>query len=526
METTITPIPRQYLAAESARIHSWISGVVKRAFDVAASTLGLVLLLPIFAAIAYVIKRESPGPVFFRGTRAGRNGKDFKILKFRTMYERPESFKGAAVTAKDDSRITPLGHWLRNTKLNELPQLWNVLVGDMSLVGPRPEDSEIAHNWPPAARGEILSVRPGITSPASVLYHDEERLLSVQNVMGEYFKNILPDKLRLDRLYVRNRSFVADLDIIFWTLVILIPRIGRQRIPEGFLLAGPISRLARRHVSWFMIDLIVALASVGTVGLAWRALQPLNWGLQSLSVWAFMLALLFSGANALIGLNRIFWSRASAEDGMMLTLSNSLTTMFLLGLNRLLSLPLSQHLPPLPPEMIVVIGALAFLGSLIVRYRLRLITSIASRWLSTRGQGSSVGERVLIVGGGAGGQLASWLLQRGEMQQAFSVVGMVDDDPGKQGMRIGNCWVLGASGDIPALVKQHNVGMILFTIANISAEGRQQILKFSTVPGTRLIFMADILNSVQAHLTRPDPAGMDAGGHAVVGALRTQVTWK
>ncbi len=96
-------------------------------------------------------------------------GKGFGILKFRTMYERAESYAGPRVTGKQDRRITPLGQWLRNTKLNELPQLWNVLIGEMSLVGPRPEDPEIVKTWPADARKEILSVRPGITSPASIL---------------------------------------------------------------------------------------------------------------------------------------------------------------------------------------------------------------------------------------------------------------------------------------------------------------------------------------------------------------------
>jgi lipopolysaccharide/colanic/teichoic acid biosynthesis glycosyltransferase len=153
------------------------------------------------------------------------------------------------VTCKDDSRITPFGCWLRETKLNELPQLWNVLIGEMSLVGPRPEDPEIAKGWPEDSRREILSVKPGITSPASILYHDEEALLSAADVIGDYCKNILPDKMRLDRLYVRNHSFSSDLDTIFWTAVILIPRMAKARIPEGYLFAGPISRLVHRYIS-------------------------------------------------------------------------------------------------------------------------------------------------------------------------------------------------------------------------------------------------------------------------------------
>ena len=165
----------------------------------------------------------------------GKDQRPFKMLKFRTMYERPSSYEGPRVTCNGDERITPFGRWLRDTKINELPQLWNVLIGEMSLVGPRPEDVEIAKTWPDEVRKEILSVRPGVTSPASILYHAEEKLLSKSTVMEQYFSEILPDKLRLDQLYVRNNSFTADLDIIFWTLAIFIPRISKVTIPEGLL---------------------------------------------------------------------------------------------------------------------------------------------------------------------------------------------------------------------------------------------------------------------------------------------------
>ena len=140
---------------------------LKRLADLILSGAGLLILSPFFGLIAILIKREGPGPVFYRGPRSGRFGREFGILKFRTMTETAESYNGPRITAKDDKRITSLGKWLRDTKLNELPQLWNVLVGDMSLVGPRPEDPEIVKSWPEDARREILSIRPGITSPAS-----------------------------------------------------------------------------------------------------------------------------------------------------------------------------------------------------------------------------------------------------------------------------------------------------------------------------------------------------------------------
>ena len=226
-------------------------GGFKRGMDIFSALLGLVVLSPVLLIIAIWIQRDSPGPVFYRGPRLGRGGKLFSILKFRTMYERPESYAGPRLTAQDDARITHLGRWLRDTKLNELPQLWNVLVGDMSLVGPRPEDPELAQAWPAEVRDEILRVRPGITSPASVLYRDEESMLATGQLMSSYLGAILPSKQRLDQLYVRRRSLLLDLDTLLWTSLVLVPKIGAAVPPENRVFLGPLSRLMRRHVSWF-----------------------------------------------------------------------------------------------------------------------------------------------------------------------------------------------------------------------------------------------------------------------------------
>ena len=198
---------------------------IKRGFDILIALVGLGLLWPVFLVLGVAIKRDSQGPVFYRGKRSGKGGKVFNILKFRTMYEQPESYTGPGVTAEDDPRVTRLGGWLRASKMNELPQLWNVLKGEMSLVGPRPEDVEITEAWPEDIAREVLSVRPGITSPASVLYRDEEALLYSSRLMDAYLGGIAPSKLRLDQLYVRYRSPLLDLDILLWTFLVLLPRV-------------------------------------------------------------------------------------------------------------------------------------------------------------------------------------------------------------------------------------------------------------------------------------------------------------
>ncbi len=478
--------------------------LAKSVFDVLTAFISLIALSPLFLLIGILIKRDSRGPVFYRGPRVGRRGKLFHILKFRTMYEEPKSYDGPRVTPKDDDRITDLGRWLRSTKINELPQLWNVLVRDMSLVGPRPEDPEIMKSWSEEVRNEVLSVRPGLTSPASVLYHSEEDLLSKADLMGLYIKDILPDKSRLDQLYVRNRSFISDLDLIFWTTAIFIPRLARAKIPEGYLFAGPFSRLVYRYVSWFVVDLLTALIAVAITTLSWRSLQPLNWGSDNMAILALTLALLFSGVNAAIGTNRIVWSQAVAEDAVSLVLTSSFVTLLLLLLNSLLPLSRLVPLPPLPNPMIITLGLLAQFGFIATRYRLRLVSGLAARWLQFGRTAAGVGERVLIVGDGEPSQIAHWLLNRGLLHHIFSVVGLVaTEDPTRHGMRLHGCWVLGGIGDISTLIKKHDVRMIIYAVSGSDSHTRDLIFDLCKTSKIKLAFLDDLLGLIDRHLQEP-----------------------
>ena len=193
---------------------------LKRLFDIAASAIGLLLLAPVLLGIAIWIKRDSPGPVFFRQERIGRHGQPFRIYKFRSMRQ---DNAGLQITVGEDARITRSGRFIRAYKLDELPQLINVLRGDMSLVGPRPEVPRYVALYPADVRAEVLSVRPGITDLASVQYRSESTLLAQSsNPEQTYVDTILPAKLALCRQYVRERSFWLDLHIIGMTLGILL----------------------------------------------------------------------------------------------------------------------------------------------------------------------------------------------------------------------------------------------------------------------------------------------------------------
>ncbi len=197
-----------------------LSLALKRLFDIAASCIGLLLLAPVLLGIAVWIKRDSPGPVFFRQQRIGRHGEPFRIYKFRSMRQ---DNAGLQITVGADDRITRSGHFIRAYKLDELPQLINVLLGDMSIVGPRPEVPRYVALYPADVRAEVLSVRPGITDLASVQYRSESTLLAQSSHPEQtYVDTILPAKLALCRQYVRERSFWLDLRIIGMTLGILL----------------------------------------------------------------------------------------------------------------------------------------------------------------------------------------------------------------------------------------------------------------------------------------------------------------
>ncbi len=191
---------------------------VKRVFDLVLSLAGIVLLAPLFFAVAVWIRLDSPGPVFFRQVRVGRFGKPFRIFKFRTMRVDSETM-GPRITAGEDTRITQAGRILRRYKLDELPQLVNVALGQMSLVGPRPEVPHYVALYPGDVRERVLSVPPGITDYASIEFRDESALLRYsQDPESTYINEIMPAKLKYYEQYVRNRSFSVDLKLLLETL--------------------------------------------------------------------------------------------------------------------------------------------------------------------------------------------------------------------------------------------------------------------------------------------------------------------
>lgn len=194
---------------------------MKRLFDIVVSACGLLVLSPLLIVIAVVVKLSSPGPVFYRGVRVGRFGKSFKIFKFRTMVEGAERL-GSSSTPEDDPRVTTVGRILRKYKMDELPQLFNVSKGEMSLVGPRPQVQWAVDLYSDEEK-EILSVRPGITDYASLYFRNEAEILrGSADPDRDYLEKIHPEKMRLSLEYARHQSFCLDCKILARTLAALI----------------------------------------------------------------------------------------------------------------------------------------------------------------------------------------------------------------------------------------------------------------------------------------------------------------
>nr|WP_294810975.1 sugar transferase [uncultured Sphingomonas sp.] len=193
--------------------------LMKRGFDIVLAAAGLLMLMPILVLCAGVVRLSSPGPIFFRQQRVGMGGRIFEILKFRTMRV-AQSGKEAQITIGRDPRITGAGDFLRKWKLDELPQLWNVMVGDMSLVGPRPEVPKYVEMYPAAMRNLVLSVRPGITDPCSIYLRNESDILATaEDPERFYIDTLLPEKLRISGEYVASRSIFSDVGIIAQTVL-------------------------------------------------------------------------------------------------------------------------------------------------------------------------------------------------------------------------------------------------------------------------------------------------------------------
>jgi len=213
-----TDAPLPPLAAPLPRAR--FDAAAKRALDIVASAVMLLALLPLILIVALLVRLDSPGPAFFKVDRIGRRGRRLRMLKFRKMHD---DASGIALTTHEDDRLTRIGAFLAKSKLDELPQLWHILRGDMSLVGPRPETADfVAHHR--HEYDEILTVRPGLVGFSQIAFLSEGRILNEEDPLTHYVSAILPQKVTLDLMYARERTVLLDLKILVWSMVAVLAR--------------------------------------------------------------------------------------------------------------------------------------------------------------------------------------------------------------------------------------------------------------------------------------------------------------
>jgi FlaA1/EpsC-like NDP-sugar epimerase/lipopolysaccharide/colanic/teichoic acid biosynthesis glycosyltransferase len=425
---------------------------MKRLFDLVVSGVGLLFLSPLIAAVAAAIRLDSPGPVFYRGERVGRGGRKFRIFKFRTMVA-DASLRGGGLTYRDDPRITRMGSLLRTTKIDELPQLVNVFKGEMSLVGPRPEDPRYVALYTERQR-QVLSLRPGVTSVASLRYRQEEELLPPDRWEQAYISTVLPAKLDLELSYLAKSSFGQDLLIMAGTLLTLL-RDAAHVVP----LAPVIRRirvLVERYVSWAIIDAVLVVIAY-SLAILIRSLDA-QVDVRLASQEALFGVLIYLAANYVFGIYRRAWRYASGQESVVLFLAVMTATGVLFAFG------LTQGTRDLPLGAVIIGGIFTFMLMAGVRYRGRLLKGVGDTLLSLSSMTSSEGARVLIVGAGEEGQLLAWQLQNRTPGKGYQVLGFVDQDRGKHGMLIHNLPVYGNRSLIPELVKRLHVDLIIIAI--------------------------------------------------------------
>lgn len=418
--------------------------VAKRAFDFAAALVGLVVLSPFFLLLAVLIKVDSRGPVFFRQERAAAGGGTFRIFKFRTMIVGAYR-SGARLTVRRDPRITKVGQILRWTKLDELPQLLNVLAGDMSFVGPRPEDPYFTNFYSPEQR-EVLTAKPGVIGPSQVEGRDEVEKYpeDCENVEEFYIHHILPVKLQRDLQYVRSATFASDLRFLLAGFVAVLA----SQFKTGFL-ARNSYRLAALAVD--MVLMVVSYVGANLIKFDWR-LGADEWAyIGKALIWVmavrpivFIYYGLYQRTARWIGrrdmaaiVKAVSTSSALVVAGTYFSLQHHSRAVFVIDWILLLFL---------------VGGA---------RY-------IASSILSGAARGEEKGPfvKVLVAGSGHGGEaILRSLLE--DPKSRFMPVGIIDHEPHRWGALIHGVRVMGGATDIAMAASTHGVEMVLVSLADL-----------------------------------------------------------
>jgi FlaA1/EpsC-like NDP-sugar epimerase/lipopolysaccharide/colanic/teichoic acid biosynthesis glycosyltransferase len=419
---------------------------MKRIFDIILSLIGLVLVTPVIAAVSLLIKLEGPGPVFFSHKRIGRNFKSFKLYKFRSMIEDAPK-KGLPITAEDDPRVTRIGRFLRKSKIDELPQLFNVLKGDMSFVGPRPEVKKYVDKFKKEYK-EILKVRPGITDYASLYFSDEESILKGRENPEEYYLQVLlPEKIRLAREYIRDASIYNDMKLIFLTV---------------FKVFYPVEAI-NKTIKYFSpyrtpIILLVQFAIIILSNyLAFFIRFEGNIPAPEFDLFLRYIPLLLVMRGILIfSLDRGLWKYVSVNDLLKIsTLAAGSSILFFISV-RYISGNTSY------PISIYVLDCF-----LTVFFRLHSKSQKA--FVPGR-------KRLVIIGAGDAAEMFLRDVEKSSFYD-YEIVGLVDDNPAKKGFYLRNVPIMGTRKDIPAIIKEKSPDVFMVAIPSASQQRLMEIIK-------------------------------------------------
>jgi FlaA1/EpsC-like NDP-sugar epimerase/lipopolysaccharide/colanic/teichoic acid biosynthesis glycosyltransferase len=430
-----------------------------RFFDLLICTFVLLLIAPLFVLIAIWIKLTSQGPVFYKASRVGRGGKLFSLYKFRSMSINADR-KGPGITVHNDPRVTSAGRFLRRFKLDELPQIINILRGEMSLVGPRPEDPRYVKLYTDEQRN-LLAFPPGLTSPASLYYSLEEALLTGPNWEMVYKEQILPHKLALDLAYMRQYTLRDYFSLLFVTGVTVF---GRPNLLQE------ISELRNRHV--FVFDLLLLLLTP-FIALTLRAewLWPIGLT-QGLILYTCVALIVKVAIFYKLDLYSRYWRSADIYDLAVILvavgLSTGTLTLLFIGFYHFLTsfdLAIYRTVP-------LIDGILTSLAAVGTRFSLRFLYD----WGRQHHLINSV-RKVIIVGAGVAGTMVLREI-RSNHQLDLAVVAFVDDDPAKIGKRVQGVPVMGSCEQLAHLVKQYCIQRIIIAMPSVADARRQQIHAF------------------------------------------------
>jgi lipopolysaccharide/colanic/teichoic acid biosynthesis glycosyltransferase len=486
---------------------------IPHAIEVLVALIGLVLATPILLLAAIAVRLSSSGPIIFRQQRIGQGGRPFTLFKFCTMRQASD---GTAVTARGDRRVTAVGEFLRMSKIDELPELWNIVIGDMSIVGPRPEVTAFVDLENPLW-SEVLRVRPGITDPITLRLRNEEALLArVPNAESFYLERLQPLKLRGYLKYLRQRNAWRDIQVIATTvLASVFPKsVPAPTVRE--ILASMESSVLEEHdrqavslrtiqirLLQFAIDISLLAASlVASYELRYDFNIPQP-EITSLELQLPIVIVLQVALLSAVGAFRFVWRYVGIADIKAFARAFTWSVVLLLALRFGLT---ARHHELQVPFSIVVIDAILAFGSIAGVRLLRRIhyekMERLRRAAWPRRERSKPARNVLLVGAGRGGILAAKeIAGRGDLD--INLVGFVDDDSNKQGAVIQGVRVLGTTEDLPRLIREREVDQLIVTIADRSSDFGTRIHELCAKSGVDVLEIPGLFEIIRGKRVIP-----------------------